>query len=752
MPVDRLSFPGPTLIVMRYCRQIVLLVALALVSAVMPGEAQSPPRYVLVLTSFEQQFSPHNVFKAVFRAELTERSSEPVQFIDVTLPSSFSHPETVLNATLDYLKSTFAVHHPDLIVTVGGVAALFVQTHRQQIFPEAPILFSSVDQRFVQNTAFSANETAVAVSIDAPLLVENILHVLPNTRTIAVVIGASPIEAAWRADLALRFEGFKDRVSFQWLHELSFEAVLQQSGAMPPNSAILLAHLGIDAQGIPMVEERALPQLRKVANAPIFGVFNSQLGQGIVGGPLLNLDELGRSTAGVALRMLRGNGPRLVTSAPQLLDPPAFDAAELTRWKIPDSRLAAGSTVRFRPAISQTYRTQLIAAVVIVLVEAGLVGGLLTLHVKRKRAERLRQESEGRFRLLADTAPVMIWMADAERRGTDFNRAWLEFTGQSIEQELGDGWTRGVHPDEVEQFRQSYAAAFDRREPFRIEYRMKRSDGEWRWVLHAGTPRFTPDGVFVGYTGSAIDVTDLRNAQFTLSTLSRRLMQAQEEERTRIARELHDDVCQRLAALRMEVDMLLQQLPAGHALQPALAEVSRQSAEIGTDIQALSHRLHSSKLALLGLPAAAGACCREMSAQHAVGIGFTHQHVPAQLPEEIKIGLFRVMQEALMNAVKHSGASQIEVSLLGRDGDVELQVVDHGVGFNPAEALQQRGLGLISMRERLALIGGELFVHSHRGGGTTIRAVVRHVSAEPRIPHPPVAADPAARQSRAAAN
>jgi signal transduction histidine kinase len=308
-----------------------------------------------------------------------------------------------------------------------------------------------------------------------------------------------------------------------------------------------------------------------------------------------------------------------------------------------------------------------------------------------------------------------------------------EVTSFHEKPQVGEGWINGIHPDDRDGSLQAYWAAFDRREPFRIENRLRRADGQYRWVLHAGAPRLTSDGAFFGYTGSTVDITEHRLATATLSTLSRRLMQAQEEERRRIARELHDDICQRVAALTMQIAQLMHRLPKDDEnLRPSVSELSRKSKDLGTDIQALSHRLHSSKLQLLGLPGAAASFCRELAGQHDVTINFSHEDVPAQLSEETGIGLFRVMQEALMNAVKHSGVHEIDVALHANGSALYLDVVDRGVGFTVDDARLYKGLGLLSMRERLSLLGGELFVKSRPGGGTTVTA---------RVPHGPSPSD-----------
>jgi PAS domain S-box-containing protein len=704
-------------------------VLLAVLVSGSSSDAQLRPRYVLLLSSFDQQFSPHNVFTAVFRTELTLRSPEPVQFIDVSLPPT-KGPRDDAEATLDYLKTTFALHRPDLIVSVGGVAALFAQQHRQQIFPQTPIMFSSVDQRFVRNRTLSPNETAVSVSVDAPRLVDNILHVLPATTTLAVVVGSSPDDLKWRDALMQSFQPFAKRLTFIWLNNLSFEDTLKRCASLPPNSAILFAHLGVDARGVPQVEERALPRLRALANAPIFGVHESQLGLGIVGGPLVPLNELGRSAADIALRILRGESPSSLTPPPLLLASPTFDAAELERWHISEQRLPAGSAIRFRqPSPWERYRAQIVGVASLGVIETALVAGLLVVHLKRKRAERLRQESEERFRLLANSAPVMIWVTDRHRKCTDVNRAWLEFTGRSLDEELGDGWAQGIHHDNRDTIMQALANAWDRREPFRVEYRLRRADGEYRWVLDSGAPRFASDGSFIGYAGSVVDVTELRLAKTALSALSQKLMQAQEEERARVARELHDDACQRVAALTMELEHVMRRLPPDEVtVRYTLAGLSKQSDDLASDLRALSHRLHSSKLELLGLPAAAASFCRDLSQQHRVRIDFTHKGVPEDLAVETEVGLYRVMQEAVMNAVKHSGASRVDVALHANGDGLQLEVVDQGKGFNPEAALMHDGLGLVSMRERLYLIGGELVVQSRPGKGTTVRAHVRNVA------------------------
>jgi PAS domain S-box-containing protein len=342
----------------------------------------------------------------------------------------------------------------------------------------------------------------------------------------------------------------------------------------------------------------------------------------------------------------------------------------------------------------------------------------------RKRAEQALRESEARFRLAADEAPVLIWMSDTNKLSTYFNTPWLDFTGRSMESELGNGWAEGVHSEDLQRCFATYTRAFDQRQPFRMEYRLHRHDGEYRWVLDVGVPRFNADGSFAGFIGSVVDVTEQRLAQETLDRLGGKLIEAQEKERSRIARELHDDICQRLAILSLEIEHSLRNLDVTPTQAERIQEVWEHCSEIAGDVQALSHELHSSILDHLGMIAAVKNFCSEFSRQQGVVVEFTHEDVPSPLPQDVSLCLFRVVQEALHNAVKHSGVSFFQVRLQGAPDGIDLEVRDAGGGFDVKKIEENGGLGLISMQERIHLVKGTFAIDSQTNWGTTIRARV----------------------------
>jgi PAS domain S-box-containing protein len=340
---------------------------------------------------------------------------------------------------------------------------------------------------------------------------------------------------------------------------------------------------------------------------------------------------------------------------------------------------------------------------------------------ERKEAEFALRESEERFRLMSNTAPVLIWTAGTDKLCTYFNKPWLDFTGRPLSAELGNGWADGVHPEDLRQCMETYTRAFDQREPFRMEFRLRASDGEYRWLLDIGVPRFNSDDSFVGYIGSCIDVTERKLADEALYGVSSRLIEAQEQERTRIARELHDDFSQRMALLAIELDLHKKDIPGlyGDALK-RIDSLRKHTQEIGSDIQALSHKLHASTLDHLGIVVAMRGFCKEFGEKQNLKIDFCSQDLPSPVSPDVALCLYRVLQEALHNAAKHSRASQFNVQFLGMPGEIRLTVSDDGVGFDVESVNKGRGLGLISMRERVKLVKGTFSIVSKLNDGTEI--------------------------------
>lgn len=355
--------------------------------------------------------------------------------------------------------------------------------------------------------------------------------------------------------------------------------------------------------------------------------------------------------------------------------------------------------------------------------------------IERTRAENALRESEERFRVIANAAPVIIWIANVDKGWAFVSQTWLDLTGQSPDAVLGSGWMDQIHQDDIQECGEIYAQAFDRREPFQINFRLRCHDGEYRWFMSTGTPRYQADGSFAGYIGSAMDVTERRLAEQGMAAVKQQLLEAQEEERAYIARELHDDVVQRLSALRFRLHAFGIHFSAPDSRRE-FKEACDEISNLAKEVQALSHRVHPARLQFMGIPDAARALCREVAQQQGVEISFEAEKVPDTLSTRITGCLYRVLQESLLNAVKHSGTARIDVRLHCEVDQIELTVRDFGSGFH-VERAKTLGLGLISMNERLKMVRGGLAIQSQPQNGTTIHAWVPLVPDQPDTPKRP---------------
>ncbi|HSI12837.1 MAG TPA: PAS domain S-box protein, partial [Chthoniobacter sp.] len=393
--------------------------------------------------------------------------------------------------------------------------------------------------------------------------------------------------------------------------------------------------------------------------------------------------------------------------------------------------LAIGGMMRGRgPFLIQTPEENALALQLFLLVTAVPLLFLAVVIDEERISRSALHESETRFRSVADTAPVMIWVTGTDKLCTFVSKGWLDFTGRTLEEELGNGWADNVHREDYDRCLAVYENSFDARKPFEMEYRLRRKDGEYRRALDIGTPRYSADGVFLGYIGSCIDVSALKLAEEAAHQLTGHLIHAQEETRKELARELHDDFCQSLALLAVELDIFRRNPPLEPIVIAAQMEnFSAQVKRMASGVHELSHELHPAKLDQLGLVAAMRGFCKEFALVHEMAIEFAERDVPRTVPDDTALCLYRIAQEALHNVLKHSRGCVAKCELAGDEEYLRLIITDDGAGFDPQVARTKGSLGLISMGERARFVGGYLNVESHPGAGTRIEVRVPIVGA-----------------------
>jgi PAS domain S-box-containing protein len=356
--------------------------------------------------------------------------------------------------------------------------------------------------------------------------------------------------------------------------------------------------------------------------------------------------------------------------------------------------------------------------------------GMVADVTERKQVEQAQRDSEEKLRLLLDSTAEAICGTDLEGRCTFCNPACVRILGyERADQLLGKNMHDLIHHTRAN------GTPFPSDEcPITLANRIGEAvheDDEIFWrangtsfpVEYWSHPQRNGEEL-VGTVVAFIDISDRKLTEAALASVSRRLIEAQEGERSRIGRELHDDIGQRVALLAVELQQLHEDPPDLPEVRLRLAELQKQATEIAADVQSLSRELHSSKLQYLGVAAAMKGFCQEFAKQQRVDILFQAQDLPNSLPPDISLGFFRVLQEALHNSAKHSGVRRFEVRLWGAPGEIHLTISDEGVGFDREAAKASQGLGLISMEERLKLLNGTFSIESQLQRGTTIRARV----------------------------
>jgi PAS domain S-box-containing protein len=621
----------------------------------------------------------------------------------------------------DVIVHKYQNHRPDVIITVGPSPIRFMVEKHELAFPGVPIVFC-LPQFGPATLALGPDFTGVENELAPRETVDAAVHLQPHTKHVVVVGGMSATDKQIEGVVRDQLEPYEGGLDISYLTTETMPNLLERLKDLPPGTIVLYLGFGLDATGTKFVSgSEAATLIVGAANAPVFSLFDVHLNHGEVGGKVSYHHEQGRIAGGLALRVLDGEKPEKIPYA-KSGNTYIFDWRGLKRWGFKESDLPPGSIVLNRqPTLWDSYKWYILGGICLLLAQTSLIVGLLWQRANRRKAEAAIRESEGRFRLVANTAPVMIWTTGTDKLCNYVNKPWLDFTGRTFEQELGSGWSEAIHGEDVVDSLRTYTEAFDKREQFELQYRLRRYDGEYRWVLDIGVPRFNQDGSFAGYIGSCLDTTERKLAEDALANVSHRLIEAQEQERTRIARELHDDINQRIALAAIELDQLEQNSTgSGLGIRRSINDVKRRVLEIGVEVQAISHRLHSSKLEYLGVVVACRSFCTEVTERQEVTVDYKSENMPAGVPQDVSLCLFRVLQESLNNAIKHSGAKYFEVQLRGTSGEIQLTVRDHGAGFDVEAAMGNHGLGLISMRERASLVKGKVLISSQPRSGTEI--------------------------------
>jgi PAS domain S-box-containing protein len=654
-----------------------------------------------------------------------QKSPYQIELYDESLQLTFFPDEDSQRAFLQTIIRKYSLRKPDLIIAAGSQSFNLIAGSLESFIRETPIIFCELLGGVPDYSGSSLHVTGVMSRLQPEQTLEAALHLFPGTKHVVVVGGTGKFDEVWERVAKQAFQKYESKLEFTYLTDLTMPALLERLKHLPPNSIVYHTSIAQDAEGERFIgSAQSVPLVTSAANAPVFVMDDVDLRAGTVGGSLVNWVDAGRVAGEMAVRVLNGQRPEDI---PIEISKNAymFDWRALKRWGVNETDLPDGSILLNRqPTFWELYKRYVLAVLLVLLAQATAIAALLWQRARRRKAEAELIRSEEKFSRSFRHSPLAISIVNASTgRYVEVNESFELQTGWTHAEVIGQTpfdiglW---INPDQRTSFMKQVLTKGNVKD---MEVPLRRKDGQVRTSL--GSAELIEVHGEPCVLSVFADISERKQAEEAMSGFSRRLIEAQETERTRIARELHDDINQRLALVAVTLKTAKQTLPssdgkAGSLLEEAGTRVS----DLENDIQGLSHRLHSSKLEYLGLEVAASGFCKELAQRQNLKIDFQCDGLPEELSGEVSLCLFRVLQEALHNAAKYSGVDRFEVSLTGASGQIQLRVHDAGVGFDLKTASNGHGLGLTSMRERLKLVSGELSIDTKPGHGTTVLARV----------------------------
>jgi signal transduction histidine kinase len=711
-------------------------------------------------------------FRATLHAGLPSGVFFYTEYLDAT-PLSASAEASLI----EVLKDKYRARSIDLVVATTSVGLRFVLRHRAQLFPDAPVVFMSVNQAAVADLDLSGNISGVWQWLDWAGTLDVALRLQPRTRRVAVVGGTSSRDDLWLAIAREQLASYRDRLEIRYLSAPSLGEVLQQVGRLPPDSVVLFGTFHQDGSGREFIPAEVATRVSEAAAVAVYGLLEPQVGRGIVGGRVLSPTALAEQTAQLALRVLAGENPGPTAPSATVA---MFDWRQLQRWRLDEGRLPAGSVVRFRePSAWERHRWWIVGGTTLIVLQSALIAALLVHRALRRRAQRALAERLRFEALLTDLSAMFAASASdvdeqietaLRRVAEDLRVDWatvLTLEAASDEVRATHSWAReGVTPLQelvegdhlswlVSELRRGHVVRLGWSGASRAEaaHDQRSSEqvgtgsivviplvvgGSTQGGLALATVRETrlwPEELvprlrtladfFAGALGRQTAARAAHESATQIQSLAGRLITAQEEERRRIARELHDGVNQKLSALSIALAALGQRPPSKAAdLRADLARLQERASGLVEEVRHISHELHPGVLQHVGLVAALQGYCEEFENEHGLSVTFRAAHNLGVVPADPALCLYRATQEALGNVARHAKAGHVRVTLTRDGSDVKLTVADDGGGFDLTEARGRGGLGLISLDERVRLVGGQVTIQTSPQSGTEVRIVV----------------------------
>jgi PAS domain S-box-containing protein len=417
-----------------------------------------------------------------------------------------------------FIRDKYASTRFDLVFALGPQALDFAVKHQAALSWDAPLIFAGVREESLRAIKLPSNAAGIASRIDPPATLDLALRLQPDTQHVAVVTGASTFDRGWDMVAREKLRPYEERLKLVYLAGLPMQELLREIAQLPAHSVVIYLSVLEDGTGARFNARDVAKQVAAAANAPVYGVYDTYLGLGIVGGYMNTFEDAGKSAAEIALRILAGESAGAASSRTTQTANFLVDWRQLRRWGLSESHLPAGAIVRFKePSLWDAYREQIIALIAVLLVQTLLIAGLLVQARRRRRAEESLRGTEERMSLAAESTNLGLWQLDVPTYriwATDTCRALLGMDPQ--ETLTQQSFINACHPDDRQNARRICEAAIAQGNPYEQEYRVVHADGSVRWVLDRARTVCDSAGKSLRLTGVIMDITDRKLAEEAL--------------------------------------------------------------------------------------------------------------------------------------------------------------------------------------------------------------------------------------------
>ena len=724
--------------------RLIVCAAFLVCLAVVPSAASEVRRVVIVYDE-RTDLPGLQILDASLVQSLTSDAAGSIEVYREAMDLSRLDAPGYLPLLRDFLRAKYAGKTIDVVVAALGPSLDFVVGGSDPVFPGTPIVFCGIDRREIERRVLPPGVTGVILKREFAPTLDLALRFHPHTKRVVVVGGTSAFDARLLEQARGEFRPYEKSLTFTYLTTLSLRELLVQVASLPPHTIVLYTTLFRDGAGQGFVPHEVAEQVSAAANVPVYGFNDQFMGRGIVGGRLYSMAAHGKQAGALVRQILAGAPASDVPWSNGGAGVTVFDAKQLKRWGISENVLPADSTLHRQLTAWDHYRTPILVGALLILMQSAFIVALLVQRAGRRRVERALRESEERYAMASAAGAVGAWDWNLES-----GEIYVDPTLKSILgfEAAGDTmrveqWGARVHPGDLPAVTaKTQACIAGTSEEYEAEHRMFHTDGSVRWFLSRGSISKRADGTPHRFVGTKVDITErkyaeaairekeaaLRSSDRKIQHLAGRLIAAQEIERARIARDLHDDTSQQLAGLAIALSALKRRLAGlrdAASLREDVSSLQQRAVMVAENVRHLSHDLHPSALEHTGLVAALASYCTELRGRQVVEVTFSAEGEVESTDRTLALCLYRVAQEALRNVVAHAHARHVDVQVRADVHAVELMITDDGSGFDLARVRESgQGLGLISMNERVHMVGGAVTISTQLNRGTVLHVRV----------------------------